>query len=316
MKKITNILLLVLLAAVIVLAAAVIYLYQRDGSPSSPVSGTPSASQSESITVGTPAPSGGEAEGGDSSGDTNGPEVGTPAESGGEDAQAAVTELRCSAALGAVKIVEGAEFGLSEGSEAECEAYIEDNAYVVSASTTQDIPIVVTVPEGITFEQVTLTASGGNLTVEGIDTEALSTSCTQGAIYYSGRLDGSADVEHLQGQTVCSWREHRRITTLSWNTAWVTFRWATSPSAVQKGAVPLTTAAKRPSRSTAPWAMSASCSSKNAKKSRQNTRMAWGWTPPGHTGICLQRYWAIRRLTASRPGGCCGPAAASLSRSP
>ncbi|MEQ2443265.1 hypothetical protein WMO64_07265 [Pseudoflavonifractor sp. CLA-AP-H29] len=202
MKKITNILLLVLLAAVIVLAAAVIYLYQRDGSPSSPVSGTPSASQSESITVGTPAPSGGEAEGGDSSGDTNGPEVGTPAESGGEDAQAAVTELRCSAALGAVKIVEGAEFGLSEGSEAECEAYIEDNAYVVSASTTQDIPIVVTVPEGITFEQVTLTASGGNLTVEGIDTEALSTSCTQGAIYYSGRLDGSADVEHLQGQTV------------------------------------------------------------------------------------------------------------------
>lgn len=197
MKNLTNALLLVLLAAVIVLGAAVIYLYQRDGSPSSPASGAPLASQSEPAAGSTPAPSGddGQEDGGPGTEENS-------AQPGGTEEDAAVTELRCSAQLGSLEIVEGTEFGLSEGSNTECEAYIEDNAYVVSASTTNDSPIVVTVPEGITFEQVTLTASGGNLTAEGIDTQSLSTSCTQGAIYYSGRLDGSADVEHLQGQTV------------------------------------------------------------------------------------------------------------------
>lgn len=191
MKKLTNALLLVLLAAVIILAAAVIYLYQRDGAPASPSADVPMASQSGPAAAGTPAPSGDEQENVVSSGEAEDTET-----------EAAVTELRCSAALGALKIVEGAEFGLSEDSGGDCEAYIEDNAYVVSANTPQDAPIVVTVPEGITFEQVTLTASGGNLTVEGISTEALYTDCKQGAIYYSGRLDGDAQVAHLQGETV------------------------------------------------------------------------------------------------------------------
>ena len=150
---------------------------------------------------GTPSPSGGGQES-EAPGEEEGADEAGGTEAGGtEEVEASVTELRCSAELGALNIVEGAEFGLSEDSS-DCEAYIEDNAYVVSASTTHDAPIVVTVPEGMTFERVTLSASGGNLTVEGIDTRALSTDCAQGSIYYSGRLDGDADVEHLQGQTV------------------------------------------------------------------------------------------------------------------
>lgn len=123
---------------------------------------------------------------------------------GNEEAQETemTADLECSVQLGALRIIRGENFGILEGDAGDCEAYLEDGVYTVSVSTTRETPVVVTVPEGVSFEQATLTASGGSLTAEDLDVEELYTTCERGALQFSGRVEGNAEVEHLQGETV------------------------------------------------------------------------------------------------------------------
>ena len=72
--------------------------------------------------------------------------------------------------------------------------------YTISVSTTREAPVVVTVPEEVQFERATLTASGGNLTAEDLEAEKLYTTCERGALQFSGCVDKTAEVEHLQGR--------------------------------------------------------------------------------------------------------------------
>lgn len=175
MEKFRNILTVVLLIAVVLLGAAVFRLYQRDDSPSV------SASDPSAPSV------------------TN---AGTDGESKAPVQEKATTaELRCTVELGALKVIRGEAFGISEGSTSDCETSLEDGVYTVSVSAAHGAPVVVTVPEDVYFATSDLTVSGGNLTVEDLDVEDLSATCEQGSLQFSGRVDGDVEVEHLQGET-------------------------------------------------------------------------------------------------------------------
>lgn len=176
MEKFRNVLTVFLLIAVVLLGAAVFRLYQRDDSPSVSAS-DPSA---PSVT--------------DAGTDTD--ESKAPAQE-----EATTAELRCTVELGALKVIRGEAFGISEGSTSDCETSLEDGVYTVSVSAAHGAPVVVTVPEDVYFTTSDLTVSGGNLTVEDLDVEDLSATCEQGSLQFSGRVDGDVEVEHLQGET-------------------------------------------------------------------------------------------------------------------
>lgn len=176
MEKFRNVLTVFLLIAVVLLGAAVFRLYQADDSPSVSAS-DPSA---PSVT--------------DAGTDTD--ESKAPAQE-----EATTAELRCTVELGALKVIRGEAFGISEGSTSDCETSLEDGVYTVSVSAAHGAPVVVTVPEDMYFTTSDLTVSGGNLTVEELDVEDLSATCEQGSLQFSGRVDGDVEVEHLQGET-------------------------------------------------------------------------------------------------------------------
>ena len=113
-----------------------------------------------------------------------------------------ITGLRCSVQLGALVIVEGGEFHVSELNGSDYEAYIENSTYIVKGSTTHDNHIVVTVPADFQFENIELAVTGGVLTAENITTRNLYTNCDKGAINYSGYVDAGAEIEQFQGKTV------------------------------------------------------------------------------------------------------------------
>lgn len=166
MEKFRNVLTVFLLLAVALLGAAVFRLYQRDEAPS----------------VSAPAPS--------------------VSDTGMEAEEETTTaELRCTVALGALKVIRGEEFGISEGSPSNCDASLENGVYTISVNAAHGAPVVVTVPEDVYFTSSDLTVSGGNLTVEDLDVEDLSATCEQGSLQFSGRVDGDVEVEHLQGET-------------------------------------------------------------------------------------------------------------------
>ena len=173
MNKFKNFLIVVLLAAVVLLGTGVFLLSQRDRT----------ASESDA----------------DQSALT---QAGTDAGEEGALEEETAAELDCSVQLGALKIIRGEEFGILEGDAGDCEAYLEDGVYTISVSTTREAPVVVTVPEEVQFERATLTASGGNLTAEDLEAEKLYTTCERGALQFSVCVDKTAEVEHLQGETV------------------------------------------------------------------------------------------------------------------
>lgn len=160
-----------LLAVVVLLGAVVVLLVQRDGTGTVPAPGQSAALEA----------------------------------SGGEESvipEETPDELDASVRLGALQIVGGETFGLREGDAADCETAAEDGVYTVSASTTRDTPLVVTVPEGESFDRTALTASGGSLSAEELDVQELYVACEQGSLRFSGRVSGDVEVEHLQGETV------------------------------------------------------------------------------------------------------------------
>ena len=177
MEKFRNVLTVFLLIAVVLLGAAVFRLYQRDESPSVSAS-DPSA---PSVT--------------DAGTDTE--ESKAPV----QEMEATTAELRCTVELGALKVIRGETFGISEGSTSDCETSLEDGVYTVSVSAAHGAPVVVTVPEDVYFTASDLTVSSGNLTVEDLHVEDLSATCEQGSLQFSGRVDGDVEVEHLQGET-------------------------------------------------------------------------------------------------------------------
>lgn len=176
MEKFRNVLTVFLLIAVVLLGAAVFRLYQRDGSPSVSASDPSVPSVSDAGT------------------DTD--ESKAPAQE-----EATTAELRCTVELGALKVIRGETFGISEGSTSDCETSLEDGVYTVSVNAAHGAPVVVTVPEDVYFSASALTVSGGSLTVEDLDVEDLSATCEQGSLQFSGRVDGDVEVEHLQGET-------------------------------------------------------------------------------------------------------------------
>ena len=177
MNKFKNLLIVLLLAAVVLLSAAVLRLSQSNQTESQ-------VDEDRSALTETDANSGTEA--------------------GDDETQKAEAsaELECSVQLGSLRILRGEAFGIQEGDAGDCEAYLEDGVYTVSVRTSREAPVVVTVPEEVRFEQATLTASGGNLTAEDLDVEELYTTCEQGSLRFSGRVGRTAEVEHLQGETV------------------------------------------------------------------------------------------------------------------
>lgn len=63
------------------------------------------------------------------------------------------------------------------------------------------VPVVVTVPQDVYFQQATLTVSGGTFRAEDLTVKDLHTTCEKGALQFSGLVDGDAQVEHQQGET-------------------------------------------------------------------------------------------------------------------
>lgn len=188
MKKWTGILIVFLLVIVAVLAAAVWQLYQKLGAAS--ISEIPTFSVSA-------APAGQSA--------ADGPQPlpsPTQTSSGAANSGDTITDLNCSVSLGALEIVEGTGFGVSEQSGSGYEAYVDGSTYVVSGSTTSDGHIVVTVPDDFRFQTVTLTVNGGALSAEDVDTQTLITHCDKGSLHFSGGVADSAQVEHLYGETL------------------------------------------------------------------------------------------------------------------
>lgn len=185
MSKINNILIAFLLVAVVILGGAVAVLYQRDSA------GTETSAEETNQS--------GAAAAGSESGD----EAQSAAENGNASSGEAELgkELRCSVQLGALKIVAGEKFGVLEGNADDCQTALEDGVYTISSNTTHSEPIVVSVPEGIRLERAVFTVSGGTLTVENLDVQDLEATCEQGALQFSGRVEGNAEVEHLQGET-------------------------------------------------------------------------------------------------------------------
>ena len=184
MSKINNILIAFLLVAVVILGGAVAVLYQRDS-------------------AGTETSAEGTNQSGSAAGSESGGEAQGAAEDGGASSGEAELgkELRCSVQLGALKIVAGEKFGVLEGNADDCQTALEDGVYTISSNTTHSEPIVVSVPEDIRLERAVFTVSGGTLTVENLDVQDLEATCEQGALQFSGRVEGNAEVEHLQGET-------------------------------------------------------------------------------------------------------------------
>lgn len=172
-----------LMAAVLVLTAAVFHLYRTDAADAPSVSAVETASLSD--------PS------------ASGPTGQAASVTGGEDAALSVpSELRCSVEHGVLRLVQGDHFGLSDDSGSDCQVSWEDGVYLLSVNTTRSEPIVLTVPQGTHFQAVSLTVNGGNLSAENLCTGTLSTSCQQGVLHYTGQVEGSAQVDHLQGETL------------------------------------------------------------------------------------------------------------------
>ena len=176
MNKLTNILLVLLLIAVIFLGGAVFLLWQKDSTPTIPVSSQSATSQSSTSHA---AQSG------------TGPAQNTD--------QAA--ELSCSVQLGALRIVQGEEFALQDGNESDCQISCENGIYTVSVNTTRSAPVVVSVPKDAFFQQATFTTWGGALTAENLAVRDLHTTCEKGAIQFSGRVEGTIELDHQQGAT-------------------------------------------------------------------------------------------------------------------
>ena len=180
-----------LMAAVLVLTAAVFHLYRTDAADAPSVSAVETASLSD--------PS------------ASGPTGQAASVTGGEDAALSVpaqpdatvpSELRCSVEHGVLRLVQGDHFGLSDDSGSDCQVSWEDGVYLLSVNTTRSEPIVLTVPQGTHFQAVSLTVNGGNLSAENLCTGTLATSCQQGVLHYTGQVEGSAQVDHLQGETL------------------------------------------------------------------------------------------------------------------
>lgn len=187
---------LVLLAAVLILAAAVFHLYQKNRTLSAPISMGQTLAQSspdEGLL-----PSGGTAE-------TPSPEE--QAASAWSEASVPA-EIHCLVERGALQLVEGEAFSLAEGSEQDCEVSWKDGVYSLSVSTTRQEPVILTLPQGTRLEALSLSVAGGELSAEGLCTETLSVTCTQGALHFSGQVEGSAEIEHQQGNTVLELSGH------------------------------------------------------------------------------------------------------------
>lgn len=176
MKKLTMVwisLTVILLIAVAALGAAVFHLYQQQGSAAA---GSSAVSPAEQVSAA------------DSEG-ASAPDATVPA------------ALDCSVTQGALRLEEGDAFGLSDTGSSDCQVRWEDGVYFLSVRTTQDAPIVLTVPRGTQFDSISLTVSGGTLSAENLCTQTLSASCQQGTLQYAGQVLSSAEVEHLQGET-------------------------------------------------------------------------------------------------------------------
>ena len=123
-------------------------------------------------------------------------------EDGSAEPENEITGLRCSVQLGALDIVEGEDFNVSELNGSDYEAYVENGTYIVKGSATHDNHIMVTIPKDFQFQNVELVVTGGALTAENIDTLNLHTNCDKGAINYSGSVNVDAEIQQLQGKTV------------------------------------------------------------------------------------------------------------------
>lgn len=110
-------------------------------------------------------------------------------------------DLLCSVQSGSLQIIRGESFGVSKGDVTACDICFEDGVYTITTAGT-DEPIVVTVPDEVRFQHISLTSSGGNLDVNDLDTEELSVACEQGSLCFSGNVAADANVEHAQGETV------------------------------------------------------------------------------------------------------------------
>lgn len=181
---------LVLLAAVLFLMAAVFRLYQKDQDLSVSAS-----------TVQTISQSGPDGEILPSSGAESVPGPMEQAESA-FSAASVPAEIHCSVEQGALRLVEGEAFGLSESGGQDCEVSWKDGVYFLSVHTTHQEPIILTVPQGTRLETLSLSVTGGDLSAEGLCTNALSVTCAQGTLHFSGQVEGSAQVDHQQGNTV------------------------------------------------------------------------------------------------------------------
>lgn len=176
MKKLMSLIITVLVVAVIGLSVAVFSLYQKSNTV-----------QTSTSTASTQL-------------ENNETEISSESEN--TDTESEVTGLQCSVQLGALEIVEGDEFSISELNNSDYEAYIENNTYIVVGSKTHDNHIVVTVPKDYQFQSVTLTVTGGALSAQGIETQALYTNCDKGSINFSGSINGNAQIQHQQGKTI------------------------------------------------------------------------------------------------------------------
>lgn len=187
---------LVLLAAVVILAAAVFHLYQKDRTPSAPASMVQTLSQSS--LDGEILPSSGAAS------------VADPMDQAASAfSEASIpAEIHCSVEQGALHLAEGEAFGLSGGDEQDCEVSWKDGVYFLSVHTTRQEPVILTLPQGTRLETLALSVAGGDLSAEGLSTETLSITCTQGTLHFSGQVEGSAEVEHQQGNTVLELSGH------------------------------------------------------------------------------------------------------------
>lgn len=171
MNKFTNILLVLLLIAVIFLGGAVFLLWQKDSAPAAS-SDSSGATQSSAETGTKP-----------------------------DQAQDPAKELSCSVQLGALRMIQGEEFALQDGNESDCQISCDHGVYTISVNTTRSAPVVVTVPRDVYFQQATLTVAGGTLSAEELQVKDLYATCQQGALQFSGRVYGNAEVQHQQGET-------------------------------------------------------------------------------------------------------------------
>lgn len=183
MNKLTNILLVLLLVAVIFLGGAVFLLWQKDSAPAA------SSDQSEATQSST--------------------ETGSKTGTEPSQTQDPAKELSCSVQLGALRIIQGEEFALQDGNESDCQISCDHGVYTISVNTTRNAPVVVTVPQDVYFQQATLTVAGGTLSAEDLQVKDLHATCQQGALQFSGRVDGNAEVDHQQGETALQLQDNQ-----------------------------------------------------------------------------------------------------------